>query len=451
MKSLPVRVSAAGLTSLVTSSRFRRQGDAVRCQTEPSGYTGRCKEWTVQLPASPKPLGMAWGCATDSMLPVTEVHEHGRVAKFNHLHLSSAVRPGDSIRQVNGHTVRQSEGLAVAQLQEAKELVLGMSRLEKLPHPQRTSAGSAVSAKYWGMTKAQVLEFFQACRQSDLWDDRDNVRAVVQKFVKPMTRGTGRGVAVTINSRSPLEVNTMISHCWDENAMNFFEDIGEAVKDDEVVFICFLALYQPDLNDAEVLSIGDQLGDDVYRGPFFEVLHSVKEKGGRMLSITNEEAAIYDRMWCVWEAYNAVMIGLRMDFVGRGCLFSSPEASSRHARCGDPSLAMNADERAIRLAIEAIPAPTRWTEIGGEVGSVLFTIIVAVGLWWMMFSASAVGMGHIVMRMRLLFKGFGPAKLKAFCTSATAGTVGLGQYLGETVETRDGYDRLDEVVRRKAS
>jgi len=399
---------------------------------------------------------MTWSSAKDGTLRVERVLEVGRISHFNRQEPSKAIRHGDTIKHVGGHLLYLNQQLALESLQERRDLVIGISRIEKLPHPQKTFHGMRVTAKFWGMTKMQVMDFFHQCRCCRSWDDADSIRDFVAKFVIPATRGKGMGMALMVNSTHPLEVDTMISHSWEENARQFFEDIDGVVKDGETVFICFLALYQPAPNDIVGPSISDQLGDDINNGPFFEVLHTVKSKGGRMITITHTAGAVYDRMWCVWEAYNAVMIDLPIEFTNRGQLFSSPTASSRNARCGNPQLPMNEDERSIRLAIEAIPAPTAQAELGAMIGAVTVSALLACVVCWtlqvMATSDQGAMKGKIFLaKIKMALAGAAiPKTTKLALICAGSGVWGLGHIGGTLSDRRDGYERLDEVVRKRS-
>lgn len=412
------------------------------------------------------------------------------------------------------------------------------------PRPQKTPDGRPFFADHWGLTKAQLHTLVEACRQTDSWDDGDNIRAFVEKYVIPMTLGTGMGLALKINQAQPLKVTTMISHTWDENAVNFFEDLAQHVKDEEVMFICCFSLFQaatavgakvewytgdgqwqhavirkqafkegcmsytlevsgvdcegggggdggggegiegceksegggsgeggddiegngggeggggkrllvedvPSANirtprraepwtvvsrlgerykaatlaEAEEIAkglsfgclmfgpdgkelegkasygaleqlvdklpahklrgrflaeyeafagpeptIAQQLGNDISDGPFKRVIDSVSQSGGRMIIVTCAETVLYTRLWCVWEAYVAVVNGIRLAFINRGKLFSSS------TRLQDAVCSSLADTQQIQSAIASGAVPSynsydglRWVGVAGAV------------------------------------------------------------------------------------
>lgn len=247
------------------------------------------------------------------------------------------------------------------------ELCTRCRRWRMKARPQQTPAGLSVTGKMWGISKAQIRDLLSECRQREELLENDDVRTFVERCVKPRTQGTGMGMSLLLNQDKPLEVTVMISHAWDEHAGRFFEDIEEHVKEEEVLFICFLAIYQNE--DGAGPSISEQLGGIITQGPFADVITNLRPRWiswgprphfrsppkGRMLVITNLEAALYTRMWCIWEVYIAKRSKVPIQYTSRGVLFESRDASSRHARCGRPDAPLNSDERGIRRVIESLP------------------------------------------------------------------------------------------------
>lgn len=332
-----------------------------------------------------------------------------------------------------------------------------------LPQPQRTPAGLAVTGCRWGISKRQVRELLHECRAQSAWRDDDTIRDFVMKFVKPRTEGRGMGLALLLNHESPQAVNLMISHSWDENALRFFEDLEAEVLEHEVLFVCFLALYQ--CEDGAGPSIAEQLGADIHRGPFAEVIDTLKPQGrlarftmfvrpvrarGRMLVVTNEECAVYSRLWCVWEAYVAACAKVPTHFTYRGVLFDNETLSSRQAGCGNPE-----DERRIRAAILQLPVETRKDRsfVLGVALSILSmplgSALAAIGLG----IATAVlrhkkGPNKIANRLGLASGITGSSSFLVFLLfilfrkKIYAGSLRLSQQIDKS----DGYDRLDVVV-----
>jgi len=228
---------------------------------------------------------------------------------------------------------------------------------EEAAAPQRLPDGTPIPAFRWGITKAQLAELHAKCRADGKWDDGDSIADFVVKFVKPVTDGTGMGMALFTNQDDPKLVDLMVSHAWQENAGRFFEDLQQHMKEDEVAFVCALALWQHGYEEIKA-----QLGPSLVGGPFSSVIASVKKQKGRMLVVANEELkengqGLYSRMWCVWEVFFARNLSMPVEFTHRNSLehlfgAGGAAASAKTARCGNPAMLMNDDEKRIREAIE---------------------------------------------------------------------------------------------------
>jgi len=218
----------------------------------------------------------------------------------------------------------------------------------------------------WGMSKEQLRNLIADSRARSDWNEHWSVRDFVQKVVIPRTRGTGLGLAALLNESSPLRVNTMVSHAWEENAGRFFDDLLDELQDDEVPFVCFLALYQPE--DSCGPYIVQQLGAERFEdSPFVRVIsHLSRYSRGlqrcmrllhrptfadcvfyvvtspfllldvlfnmmtlnrrwfdkRMIVVSNEElkadgCGLYSRLWCVIEVFSALLYHLPVEFTHR--------------------------------------------------------------------------------------------------------------------------------------
>lgn len=224
------------------------------------------------------------------------------------------------------------------------------------PLPQKLPDGTYVTAKYWGISHSQLRYIYQVARRDALWDKDDSIHDFVRKFVKPITAGTCRGLSLGMNLNRPLEATVLVSHAWVENATEFFMDVLLSMKNHEVAYICFLANYQGTVQDIE-----GQIGEDVFRSPFAEVLSCMACK--RLLVIPNKALeengqGLYSRLWCDFEIKMAADAGIPIHIPVRNTvehLLGRAGNSSQFARCGDPTLPMNKDEMLIRKAIETKP------------------------------------------------------------------------------------------------
>merc|ERR1712050_307664 len=90
------------------------------------------------------------------------------------------------------------------------------------PRPETTHAGNReVPPDEWGMTMRQFMQFLNSCKATPEWQD---IRRKIgfegkcghvsgydlcEHFVKPYTRGTGNGVALTLNPDVPKRAQIM--------------------------------------------------------------------------------------------------------------------------------------------------------------------------------------------------------------------------------------------------
>lgn len=227
------------------------------------------------------------------------------------------------------------------------------------PDPQKLDDGTCITARYWGIARQQIKKLYRTLRKNPDWRDEDTVAIFVEKFVRPLTCGTGRGLSLNLNQERPKEVTLMVSHAWAENAKDFFEDVLRYTYDHEVAYICFLANYQGTPEE-----IDRQLGKNIQLSPFTQVIQNGSCE--RLLVIPNETLkksgqGLYSRLWCDLEIKTAADAGIPIQIPTRNTLahlLGAQGGSSRHARCGNPVLPMNQDEKLIREAIETMPPET---------------------------------------------------------------------------------------------
>lgn len=310
--------------------------------------------------------------------------------------------------------------------------------------PQLTPGGMAVEAPRWGISKAQLQELLQECREDAAWDATDNVRAFVQKFVEPRTAGTGMGLALLLNHQRPREVNLMVSHSWDENAQQFFEDVVRDMFDRDVAFICFLGLYQGTGQD-----IADQLGPEILTSPFAQVIKKCAHGRGRMLVVPNEELrrngqGLYSRMWCDLEIFFALQVGCFIQFAQgttQHHLCGAEGFSSRHARCGNPASPMNADERRIRDVIETMPVETPEQR--------QIVVIVAGSIASLCAVATSCVTWEVGVQSTEFYRRFGWVLWVGYIGTLPAAV--LGRWLiRKSFAHQDGYAELDEIIGKAA-
>ncbi|CAB9506368.1 expressed unknown protein [Seminavis robusta] len=263
--------------------------------------------------------------------------------------------------------------------------------------PQR----GGVRATHWGITLRQIRELLEETgllpstttinnnngRQSPTSVAEDlSVYQFVESYIKPITANRGMGYALWINRASPLEVQVMCSHTWQEGILEFYHALRTTLDEDTPLFVCFLSIYQNSEGEFfDGVTIDQQLGNDPLRGPFAQVLHNFKNKPslrlsrqdmrqvkrfdreyatesgyrskphmscGYMVVVPTQYANIYSRMWCCLELFTAAKEGVPIFITKQAMGILDRDVSTRTARCGLPSDVMNRDEILIRAAIE---------------------------------------------------------------------------------------------------
>jgi len=162
----------------------------------------------------------------------------------------------------------------------ARDVEAGSEAPMRTASPQVVRGGPEelqVWPECWGLTLGQCQELLQECQATPGWRSTNTVYDLVEQYVKPKTQGTGLGYALLKNQECPLEVTVMISHAWAENAEDFFATLARSVREEEVLFICALSLYQ--CGDAAGPSIEEQLGTRVHDSPFYRVLANIRRNG----------------------------------------------------------------------------------------------------------------------------------------------------------------------------
>jgi len=137
---------------------------------------------------------------------------------------------------------------------------------------------------------------------------RPNMHMVVQRYVRPWTEGRGAGMSLLLNAGHMARKLQMkweefclatifISHTWGELFKDFVTTIRRRFEADTVVWICSLGIYQH----------GDIAGglSDIESCPFVVAM----KHSNRVLAISDHQASMLDRCWCVLEAHFSKKLG----------------------------------------------------------------------------------------------------------------------------------------------
>jgi hypothetical protein len=205
-----------------------------------------------------------------------------------------------------------------------------------------------VGPEFWGIT----LEQLQGVTDLPGYHEEMKMYDVVNKLIKPITKGKGMGYSLLLNREKPLRAKQMISHAWGEQYSHFFKTLQYSGHQGPF-WVCALAIYQEDEE-----TIAKQLGPSIEHGPFATVLKQATD----MIAVFTPAADIYLRMWCVFEIYMAVKLGVDIQFAGHNQQYRSgvqniydaiyehgqKRCDSKKARCGNDS-----DEHQIRELINS--------------------------------------------------------------------------------------------------
>ncbi|CAE7524118.1 luxQ [Symbiodinium natans] len=379
--------------------------------------------------------GLAFGTGTPVLLDPSSFWGHHELESY----VSSGSSSSSALEPAPCTGVCKRCRSSVDRRQMAAEGLRAFRASEKGgPRPQRLPDRTWVTAKYWGIRQDQIEELFDLCQMEPDWYDECSVHDFVNTFVKPATRGTEMGYALMLNQEEPQQVTIMISHAWVENTRDFFQDVLSNTWAMEVAFICFLSNFQ-----GTPEQINAQLGNNIMKSPFTEVISSSTCQ--RMLVVPNEALresgqGLYSRLWCIWEIKVAADAGLPIMIVPRKSdeeyLLGTSTMSSKNARCGNPELPMNKDERLIRAAIDNLPPQSARSR--------------AVGFFLVCFSVSygaCIGASLMKDYSGLLAGVGGGLCVGMFFMACIA--QGVRKCVWK-LRDRDGYHILDKVIRGSA-
>jgi hypothetical protein len=222
-----------------------------------------------------------------------------------------------------------------------------------------------------------------------------SLRDFVVRIIQPSyMEGTGVALSIPDNSKSPKYIRWLVSHSWEEEVGQLFEDVLSMSKhvesrygsdEDDGVFICALALYQG--ADEEIQRQVTQGSADVKQGSFARILQSTKDRGGGVWIIANEALVakgqgLYSRLWCGWEAYNAkkenVRILLHPQRSTPRHLFGDidpTQYSLKDGRCGNPHQQKEADAKNEAVIRASVEAEGGWEKVDSTITILMLQII----------------------------------------------------------------------------
>eukprot|EP00931_Biecheleriopsis_adriatica_P086378 TRINITY_DN61061_c0_g1_i1.p1 TRINITY_DN61061_c0_g1~~TRINITY_DN61061_c0_g1_i1.p1 ORF type:complete len:436 (+),score=46.59 TRINITY_DN61061_c0_g1_i1:13-1320(+) len=215
---------------------------------------------------------------------------------------------------------------------------------------------------FWGISKNQLKEFIasvsSAIKDSTLvnpsrdelnaaghperyYDDAKfrsceigpNMHQVNAQFILPETEKPDplRNIpylsySVGKNSQAGLQCDLFYSHAWNEGVFEFWKHALSSWPDDCLgAYICFCANPQ---------HLGDLLSEMIQSpkdSPFYKVLAS-RPRTMTMIMVPNQNSPIHSRLWCVYEAYCAATLGIRVQVAGDRQALATDKKALAHAR-----------------------------------------------------------------------------------------------------------------------
>lgn len=118
-----------------------------------------------------------------------------------------------------------------------------------------------------------------------------NMHVVVERKIKPDTKGTKRSWALLMNHARPLRAGVFVSHSWQEDFDGFVETLSVALPQDEVVWISGFSVYQH-----RVFETSDTLQT---------CLRRALQNSKQFLMVLGAEVTAPSRLWCLYEASQA--------------------------------------------------------------------------------------------------------------------------------------------------
>jgi hypothetical protein len=269
----------------------------------------------------------------------------------------------------------------------------------------------------WGITLGQM----KALTTQQGFKPDMTVRTLVETIVKPMTLDGGTGLALKLNPCG-LRTTKMVSHFWDENYLQFLASLqSTGASDTDAFWVCAFSIFQYDKAAMERSgirhdvgpTIGEQLGEDVNKGPFAAVIEQATDmycvftpggfyhrdakagalgEGGSATGKVNEYLSgnLYTRSWCVLEMLHAMQAGADKcrihlclsplgknlgEYLGLARLFPSSTVTLKDPQTGEVTALT--DRQIKQLTLQAIlqPIDSRTSTCNGDDNAKIHSVL----------------------------------------------------------------------------
>eukprot|EP00929_Paragymnodinium_shiwhaense_P068951 TRINITY_DN34780_c0_g1_i1.p1 TRINITY_DN34780_c0_g1~~TRINITY_DN34780_c0_g1_i1.p1 ORF type:complete len:563 (+),score=28.52 TRINITY_DN34780_c0_g1_i1:109-1797(+) len=129
-----------------------------------------------------------------------------------------------------------------------------------------------------------------------------NIYRVCEHFIKPRTMEAGGMSWALMRHPQGLPCDVFVSHSWAEGIFEFVAKVEKLWPAGmKALYCCFLS--NPQNGDVSAM-----LGNNPMTSPFAVALASAEY----FLVVPNRRQSIYSRLWCVFEAHLAILIGLKI-------------------------------------------------------------------------------------------------------------------------------------------
>lgn len=130
----------------------------------------------------------------------------------------------------------------------------------------------------------------------DKIDIGPSVHIVTEKLIKPRTKAEGGMSWALMKNRRGLKCDLFATHCWQEGVLEFIIKVRKAwPMGAKGLWACFLAMPQ----NCDITAV---IGSDPSQSPFAQAVQTASH----IVVVPNHKTSIYERLWCVYEAYVAM-------------------------------------------------------------------------------------------------------------------------------------------------
>jgi len=173
---------------------------------------------------------------------------------------------------------------------------------------------STVAPENWALELEQLLTTIKKYIHTERYEDVKRQKGYVnlydinELFVTPETRGTGCGIALTLNAEQPKRAEVMLSHAWGEDVEELEDALSRIKMNSQTsVWFCLFSLYQCGGMDGDC---GPTIKAQLDMQPFMNVIGLPDVE---MVVVHTTRQELYERLWCVHEIDEALDRGINVE------------------------------------------------------------------------------------------------------------------------------------------